>query len=224
MTDSRSYFDEVSVAWDRMRTSFFSPELCAKVLRAAGVQPGTLAADIGAGTGFLTEGLLRKGVSVIAVDRSQAMLDVLLRKLPDVQGLQCRLGEGDSLPIECDRTDYVFANMFLHHVEEPEAAIREMARILKPGGLLVITDLDRHDFEFLRVEQCDRWTGFAREEVWTWLGNAGLGEVSVVCANETCCSRSRESDRAACISIFIARGRKAGAPAHAVCGRTHPLR
>jgi ubiquinone/menaquinone biosynthesis C-methylase UbiE len=64
--------------------------------------------------------------------------------------------------------DYVFANMYLHHVEQPVAAIREMARILKARGKLV--DLDEHNFESLRTEQHDRWPGFYREEVRQWFG------------------------------------------------------
>jgi ubiquinone/menaquinone biosynthesis C-methylase UbiE len=55
--------------------------------------------------------------------------------------------------------------MLLHHVENPKVAIKEMVRILKPGGMIVITDLDEHKFEFLKTEQHDRWMGFKREDV-----------------------------------------------------------
>lgn len=58
--------------------------------------------------------------------------------------------------------NYVFANMCPHHVENPPEAIREMARVVQPGGRLVITDLEPHDFTFLREEHHDRWMGFAR--------------------------------------------------------------
>jgi len=212
MTDSKPYFDHVSATWDEMRASFFSEKLREKALEAAGPGVGTLAADLGAGTGFMTEGLLKKGVRVIAVDQSQAMLDLLARKLSEFRGLECRLGDAGRLPIEDGLVDSVFANMYLHHVEDPAEAIKEMARILKPGGILVITDLDEHDFEFLRVEQHDRWLGFVREQVSAWLEEAGLKDASVTCASENCCSDSKDSDQSAQISIFIARGRKGMSP------------
>ncbi|MGH7463173.1 MAG: class I SAM-dependent methyltransferase, partial [Longimicrobiales bacterium] len=101
-----------------------------------------------------------------------------------------------------------FANMYLHHVESPSGAIREMARILKPSGKLVITDLDEHTFEFLRTEHHDRWMGFKREDVERWFVEAGLQGVEVegvddVCRAESCCG-----DQFANISIFVACGRK----------------
>ena len=66
------------------------------------------------------------------------------------------------------------ANMYLHHVESPQEAIQEMARVLKPHGKLIITDLDEHTFEFLKKEHHDRWLGFKREEVKKWFVNARL--------------------------------------------------
>jgi ubiquinone/menaquinone biosynthesis C-methylase UbiE len=104
--------------------------------------------------------------------------------------------------------DCVFANMFLHHVEDPSAAIAEMGRILKKGGVLVVTDLDEHDFNFLRKEQHDRWLGFKREDIRRWLKQAGLKRIRVECTNENCRSQSASCSEEAKISIFVATGRK----------------
>ena len=101
--------------------------------------------------------------------------------------------------------DFCFANMLLHHVEAPRVAIREMARVVRPGGRVVVTDMDEHDHEFLRSEQHDRWLGFRREEIRRWFRDAGLTEVRVEDLGETCCATACDGSAAA-VSIFLAMG------------------
>ena len=146
-------------------------------------------------------------MKVIAVDESEKMLDELRRRIP-VSGVERRVGSAERIPIEDESVDYVFANMLLHHVEEPSRAVREMARVLRPGGVVVITDLDSHEFEFLTTEQHDRWKGFERESVSSRLRGAGLTNVTVESLGEDCCSKSSKGDAEATVSIFIASGRK----------------
>lgn len=205
---SKTYFDDVASQWDQMRESFFPEATRERAFTVARVQPGKLAADIGAGTGFVSEGLIHQGVRVIAVDQSEAMLAEMRRKFSNVKSIECRMGESENLPIADDTVDYVFANMYLHHVESPSAAIREMARILKLGGKLVITDLDEHHFEFLRAEHHDRWMGFKREDVRQWFVEAGLKNVVVDDSNTDCCGESCDGGQQARISIFVASGDK----------------
>jgi SAM-dependent methyltransferase len=97
--------------------------------------------------------------------------------------------------------------MYLHHVENPEKAINEMSRILKQGGKLFITDLDKHNHEFLRTEQYDKWLGFNRNDIKKWFESAGLKNVVVDCVGAKCCadSESKNTERAE-ISIFIGYG------------------
>ena len=167
--NSKKYFDTVASHWDAMREGFFSENVREKAFEIAHLEKGKLAADIGAGTGYITEGLIEKGLRVIAIDQSESMLDVLKAKLPFLDRVDCRVGEAEDLPIEGNLVDYVFANMYLHHVEDPFTAIKEMVRILKPEGTLIITDMDEHDFPFLKIEHQDRWMGFQREDIEQWL-------------------------------------------------------
>ena len=162
---SKDYFDQVADQWDNLQASFYSETVRDRALATAAVQAGDIAADIGCGSGFITEGLIRAGLHVIAVDRSEAMLSAMKRKLANIADIDYRCGEAEQLPISDNSVDYAFANMYLHHVERPPIAIKEMARILKPGGTLVITDLDSHTFEFLRDEHHDRWPGFDRQHI-----------------------------------------------------------
>lgn len=206
--DSRAYFDNVAHQWDTMRKSFFPDSVRDKAVAVAEVKAGMTVADIGAGSGFLTEALLRSGATVIAVDQSEVMLDTMKAKFGEGGVVSYRIGEAENLPIETEYLERAFANMYLHHVEHPSDAIREMARTLKPGGRLVLTDLDEHNFEFLRTEQHDRWMGFKRDDIRKWFAEAGLSNVSVDCVGDTCCATSTSEREEATVSIFIATGIK----------------
>jgi len=206
--ESKSYFDDVAPQWDRLRKSFFSEAVRDKALSVADVHPDRVAADIGCGTGFMTEGLIQRGLKVIAVDASSAMLSEMEKKFAGNNMIVCRQGDAISLPIQDKSVDYAFANMYLHHVDIPRDAIKEMARILKPGGVLVITDLDEHHFEFLKSEHNDRWMGFLRSDIKRWLDDAGMEKIVIDCAGENCCASSSCGSECAEISIFIASGRR----------------
>jgi len=205
---SKEYFEKVADEWDEMRQGFFPESVRDAAYDAAGIQSGQVAADIGAGTGFITEGLLSRGVKVIAVDQSPAMLDRMRAKFGSDGNVVYLTGGSSSLPVNTNSVDAVFANMYLHHVESPPDAIREMVRILKPDGVLVITDLDKHEHEFLVTEQHDRWMGFDRSDIKTWFEEAGLESVHIDCVGDNCCASSETSGDEAKVSIFIAAGKK----------------
>lgn len=200
---SQEYFAQVAGDWDRLRAGFFPEAVRVRALELAGIGAGAAqgrqpvvrtAADLGAGTGFLTEALLGAGLSVAAIDQSPQMLAELRAKLSDRPGASGRVtlleGKAEALPLPDASVDYVFSNMFLHHVDDPARAIAEMARVVRPGGRVVITDLDSHSFDFLLTEHHDRWPGFARADVEAWLRAAGLAEAKVDCLGENCCASS----------------------------------
>ena len=116
---AETYFDDVASRWDEMRSGFYSEGVRDTALAAAGVAPGMTAADIGGGTGFITETLVDRGLKVIAVDQSQAMLDEMRKKFGHSAGVDYRLGEASSLPLQDGALDCAFANMYLTTCRSP---------------------------------------------------------------------------------------------------------
>ncbi|MCY3713899.1 MAG: class I SAM-dependent methyltransferase [Gemmatimonadetes bacterium] len=205
---SKNFFDRVARDWDEMREGYYSDDVRLSALAAAAVEPGKVAADIGAGTGFISQGLIEEGLQVIAIDQSEVILAEMKTKFAGYPAIDYRVGNAEDLPIPAETVDYAFANMCLHHVESPPDAIREMARILRPGGKLVITDANEHEFEFLREEHHDRWLGFKRTDIRTWFEAAALRDVRVDDAGTCCEVQSICCDDFARIVIFLALGQK----------------
>ena len=211
--DTREYFDQVADQWDDMRRRFFGEGVRRASIAAAKVGPGSVGAEGGTGTGFLAALALDAGARVIGIDISDGMLAQVTSRFAG-RPFEARSGDTAALPLEQGEVDAVLANMVLHHAEDPPSAIREMARGLKPGGRLVITDADTHTHEWLREEQHDRWLGFDRGEVARWFEAAGLEQVAVGSTEEICSPTSNSGTQAA-ITIFIASGVKPTAAAGA---------
>lgn len=205
---SKAFFNEIANKWDEMRTSYFSYQVREKCFALANLDAGKMAADIGAGTGFIAEGLLARNLSVVVVDQSEEMLFSMKSKFADYSNVEYKLGNYNNLPIEDNTMDYVFASMFLHHVEEPLVAIKEMARVLRPGGKLIIADAEEHPYEFLKTEHYDAWLGFKKDDLKGWLLLAHLNNISVKDLDERCIVPSKYTQEVADINLLIGYGEK----------------
>jgi ubiquinone/menaquinone biosynthesis C-methylase UbiE len=97
---SKVYFDTVAGEWGEMRNAFFSEIIREKAFGAANLEAGKLATGIGAGAGFISRALAARGVKVIAVDQSEAMLLELRKKYSQPGEIDCRPGDAEQLPIE----------------------------------------------------------------------------------------------------------------------------
>jgi len=213
-TASSTYFEKVAGEWDAIRSGYFTEAVRKSAIAKAYLRPEVVVADVGAGTGFMAAGLAPLVGKVYALDGSTAMLDVARHNLAQFDNVEFQESDGQSLSLSDESMDVVFANMYLHHCTDPLAAIREMVRVLRPGGRLVITDMDAHTFEWMKEEMADEWLGFERAQVRAWLREAGLVNLSVDCTGQSCCAESQTlgatitdaADRQAKISIFVATG------------------
>jgi ubiquinone/menaquinone biosynthesis C-methylase UbiE len=207
MSESRIYFAQVADEWDQLRSGFFTETMRDAAIEKAELVPNAVVADIGTGTGFVLQGLIGKGQSLVGFDESPEMLEIARRRFAASPEVRFEQTDGRTLPAPDGSFDAVFANMYLHHAPDPAAAVTEMARILKPGGKLIITDLDSHDQDWMRQAMADRWLGFEREDVRSWYEAAGLAQVDIDCAEGTCDCSAPEGEALA-LSIFVASGQK----------------
>jgi SAM-dependent methyltransferase len=134
-------------------------------------------ADLGAGEGALSLLLARYARRVVAVDQSPRMLRLVKEQAVEAGvGDRVVTAEGDleALPIPDRSVDAAFLSQALHHAARPPDALREAARILRPGGWLVVLDLAKHEQEWVRERWADQWLGFDESEIKGWMESAGL--------------------------------------------------
>ena len=180
------YFNQVAGRFDRSYGPGRSWQAFGHLLLR--IIPPVIIADLGSGEGLLSELLARKARKVIAVDNSEKMVAFGANKAKKngLKNLEFRLGNLGNPPIDPASVDIVILSQALHHAETPAEAVVSTARILKPGGQVMILDLLKHNFDQARELYGDRWLGFSEGELHGWLEKAGFKkvEVSVVAREE----------------------------------------
>jgi ArsR family transcriptional regulator len=143
--------------------------------------PPLRVADLGCGEGYLTIEASRWAEKVTAVDRSPGVLararELAARR--NVSNVTWKRGELEKLPIEAGTVDLALLSQALHHAADPARALAEAARILVPGGRVLLLDLREHDETWVRERLGDRWTGFSEEKLRELLRGAGFEQVRV---------------------------------------------
>jgi ArsR family transcriptional regulator len=178
---AQRYFAANAAEWDSIRALHVADDAVEKVMRdALGARPFDSLLDLGTGTGRLLELFAPLYARAVGIDASADMLAVARANLDraGIANAQVRLGDIHNLPFQRDSFDVVTVHQVLHYLDDPERALAEAARVLRPGGRLLVVDFAPHDLEFLRERHAHRRLGFAREPMQQWIEAPGLDLVS----------------------------------------------
>jgi SAM-dependent methyltransferase len=172
-SDSQSFFAGAAAEWDNLRGQLygqhFSNAACLGLLSNR-----LVVADLGCGTGHIASEIAPYVHRVISIDNSTAMLKAARRRLANLPNIDLRRGELTSIPVDDASCDAALIVLALTYVLQPASAIAEAARILKPGGKVVVIDLLPHDRDDFRRQMNQHWPGFDLETVRNWLSVAGF--------------------------------------------------
>ena len=172
-----AYFKANAPEWERIR-ALHAPEKAVEtgIINALAGQKIESLLDAGTGTGRMLEVLAPYAKRAVGVDVSPEMLaiarDRLLRE--NLSHAQVRLADTYRLPFAAGSFDAVLFHQVLHYLDDPGAAVSEAARVMAPGGRLLIADFAPHELEFLRQDFAHRRLGFSDREVLGWFSAAGL--------------------------------------------------
>jgi ArsR family transcriptional regulator len=174
---SREFFDSSAGQWDRMRDELFGRS--SYMLSLLNLLDSELAvADLGCGTGLIAELLAPIVGRVIAIDDSEAMLGAARKRLEAHGNVEILQGRLEELPLEEAEVDAATLILVLHHLPDPAKVITEVARILRPGGKLLIVDMLPHDRGDYRHDMGHVWMGFGEKEIDRYMHSADLQPLS----------------------------------------------
>lgn len=172
-SDSLAYFGRVAGEWDAIRGQLFGSRFTSEALLAM-LPPEWRVVDVGCGTGNIAELLVPHVAEVVAVDQSEPMLEAARRRLSGWGNVRFEVGGADRLPLQDSSVDAATAGLVLHHMENPVSGLREMARVVRPGGVVLFIEMLPHDRAEYREQMGHVHFGFSADEVSSMCVAAGL--------------------------------------------------
>lgn len=175
---AQTYFRDHAADWDRIRALYVAEADVEAAMRdAIGDGPFRLLVDLGTGTGRVLELFADRYERGLGIDVNQSMLAYARSKLKSAGLFHADVRHGDiyNLALGDGVADAVVVHQVLHYLSDPALGMREAARIVAPGGRLLIVDFALHEFEELRKAHAHERLGFADAQISGWLKDAGLG-------------------------------------------------
>lgn len=178
-TVTQSFFATASAEWDGLRAELFGgrADLLASL---ALLDPSLVVGDLGCGTGALSAALAPHVSIVHAIDASPAMLAAAVDRTAGTGNVRVAEGTLEDLPLADHVLDVAVLMLVLHHLPDPLAALREVHRVLRPGGRVLVVDMRPHTQEHYRDTMGHVWLGFSPETLTGWLATAGFVSVRYV--------------------------------------------
>src|SRR3954466_1172809 len=178
-TKSQEFFSSSAGQWDRVRDELFGDRFHLAALSAFADAAWSVG-DLGCGTGQVSAALAPFVKRLIAVDASAAMLQAAKKRLQGFDNVDLRRGEIEALPIDDSLLDAATLMLVLHHVPEPERALGEVGRVLKPRGRAIVVDMQPHDRENYRQQMGHVWLGFSDDHVRRMFHDAGFEDIRII--------------------------------------------
>lgn len=174
---SQEFFAGAAGDWDRLRREMFGEHVDLQALLGL-IDDSWCVGDLGCGTGRVAETLAPFVARVVAVDGSRQMLAAAGERLRGFDNVELRAGQLESLPLQEGELDAALLFLVLHHVLEPERVLAEAARVIRPGGRLLIADMTSHDRYAYQDAMGHVWLGFGEMQIRGWLSEAGFERCS----------------------------------------------
>lgn len=170
---SKEFFASSAHRWDHLRDELFGGG--SELLPLFGLlDPTWTLGDLGAGTGHFTARVAPFVERVVAVDASEEMLEAARNRLGGMSNAELRHGELEKLPVADGELDVAVLLLVLHYIVEPLEVLKEVRRVLRPGGRLVIVDMRPHSREGYMEDMGHVWRGFDETTLASWTREAGL--------------------------------------------------
>jgi DNA binding domain, excisionase family len=180
--ETKEFFNQVAPEWGNIKKGYYDESVKNILLDMKLLNKNMTVMDLGAGDGYMSLAVAGYVKKVIALDLSVEMLKLMQKRASDegIENIEALEGDGCDIPLGDSSVDVVCSNMYLHHIDDPIIAIREMKRVLKPGGTVFLADFKEHNNLELKEKMHDVWLGFSMEEVKDWFYKSGFRKISFV--------------------------------------------
>jgi ubiquinone/menaquinone biosynthesis C-methylase UbiE/DNA-binding transcriptional ArsR family regulator len=175
---SQAFFASAAAGWDRLRQDLYGDTFYLSAVLGL-IDPNLVVGDLGCGTGQLADTVAPYVRQVVAVDASMEMLDAARARLEGATNVDFRRGELESLPIGDGELDVAVLSLVLHYSPAPPRALSEAARVIRPGGRVLVVDMLPHEHEEYQQQMGHVWLGFSEKQMTRFLSGAGFTDVRV---------------------------------------------